>query len=264
MMLRTGAASRSGCRARRKHEVRQRGARAKWGLPFNVTIKPVCGVRVAVNTCKRKPHTGRPAFRMGATVGSRGKGGATFATLTAWAPLMSPAPVAFRRGNRNLSVPARRVTGSPESVATAGAGLSGLEVMRVCVGKAQRRIMAAIMRGRFLPARNVEPVPPGRRLLPRCAFDAGNRVGFTVAVRFTVKAWRHSSALPHGSPEGHGGGAASASSRPFDSPKSGARTSKSERRRPIRFACTFNAFPAAYRFSVGIGAGRARVAKHGP
>jgi hypothetical protein len=37
-----------------------------------------------------------------------------------------------RQGNRTLSVPARRVAGRPKSVATAGAGLFGLEATRGC------------------------------------------------------------------------------------------------------------------------------------
>ena len=40
-----------------------------------------------------------------------------------------------RQGNRTLSVPARRVAGRPKSVATAGAGLFGLEATRGCAGK---------------------------------------------------------------------------------------------------------------------------------
>ena len=47
---------------------------------------------------------------------------------------MSPGPGALASGH-NGYVQARRVAGSPESVASARAGLSGLEAMRVCAGK---------------------------------------------------------------------------------------------------------------------------------
>ncbi len=47
-------------------------------------------------------------------------------------------------GNRRLSVPARRVTGDSKCVVSARDGYFGLEVMRVCTGKDQRRIMNSL------------------------------------------------------------------------------------------------------------------------
>ena len=68
MMLRTDAASRSGDVAAGSMKC-GRGERGRsGGLPFYETSKPVCDVRFAVNTWKRKPHLARPAFRMGAAL----------------------------------------------------------------------------------------------------------------------------------------------------------------------------------------------------
>ncbi len=50
---------------------------------------------------------------------------------------MSPAPGTCRRGNRSISVSARRVAGSPESVVSARAGLSGRACHAIALAKAE-------------------------------------------------------------------------------------------------------------------------------
>jgi len=105
-------------------------------------------------------------------------------------PSTSPVTRAAAKGTEPGSVSARRVTGRAESVATAGAGLSGLEVMRGCGGKAQRRITRPVMR-RW--AGDGRP-PPGASMTHGIA----ERVGAMENALFTHEVCRHSAALPHG------------------------------------------------------------------
>jgi hypothetical protein len=132
LKLRTAAASRSRATAAGSLMLASPGEPGT-GVPLLLNEKTEGGARTGPNTCRPWPGSARRAFRMGRAKRG-GPGTATFASPTTLTSPTSPTPRAAP-GEQNGSVSARRVAGGTESVATAGAGLSGPEATRVWAGK---------------------------------------------------------------------------------------------------------------------------------